>query len=163
MFTSDNSPAPSGLALGLWGTWPQLTAIIIVFIVFIVLTSPATAQIRLSQLDKLCSGQQTNVEFKDCLYRQYLAVDRELNQVWKQVIAAIRKSDYLEPKTRKAWEGRLREAQRNWVRFKEIDCNEAVGYEWWGGTGAGSAISFCLIRHTVLRTENLTERYLADR
>ena len=128
-----------------------------------VVITPATAQTRLPQLDNLCSDRQTNVEFKDCLYRHYLAVDRELNRVWKKVIAAIRHNDYLKPNIRKDWEDRLREAQRNWVRFKDIDCNEAVGYEWWGGTGAGSAISFCLIRHTILRTEDLTERYLADR
>jgi len=127
------------------------------------LSPAATAQTRLPELDQLCSEQQSNVEYKGCLHRHYLAVDRELNRVWKKVIAAIRRNDYLERKDRKSWENLLREAQRNWVRFKDIDCNEAVGYEWFGGTGAGSAISLCLIRHTVLRTENLVERYLADR
>ena len=165
MFASERSrPRPgvqtAGAHMGCWGpVLPLLAAILLLT----VLMPPAKAQTGVSQLDQLCSERETNVAYKACLRRYFIGVDRELNRVWKQVIAAIRRNDYLEPKLRKKWERRLREAQRNWVRFKEIDCNDAVGYEWWGGSGAGSAISFCLIRHTILRTENLKERYISNR
>lgn len=132
------------------------------FFALAMLGAPVKAGDAPASLEGLCADAGSNVEIKNCLYENYLAADDELNLVWKRVIAQIRKADYLDPPVRKAWEKNLRQAQRNWVRFKEIDCNKAVLYEWWGGSGAGGAISMCLIRHTVRRTENLKERYFPD-
>ena len=127
-----------------------------------VMLASAMARDTPASQDGLCSGSGSTLDYKNCLHQRYLAADKDLNRLWKRVIAEIRKSDYLEPALRGKWEARMREAQRNWVQFKDIDCNEVVLYEWWGGSGAGGAISLCLFRHTVLRTQRLGERYFPD-
>jgi uncharacterized protein YecT (DUF1311 family) len=107
-----------------------------------------------------CASAGSNVEIKNCLAIAYQRADSELNAVWQQVLASVDDADYLTAKQRKAWKAELREAQRGWVQFKEHDCNGAVLYEWWGGSGAGGAISSCLLEHTVARTKDLRQRYL---
>ena len=106
-----------------------------------------------------CESAGSNVEIKNCLFLAYQRADKELNAVWQQVLAVVDQADYLTPDQRKAWKTELREAQRGWVAFKEHDCNGAVLYEWWGGSGAGGAISSCLLVHTVARTKDLKQRY----
>lgn len=107
-----------------------------------------------------CESASSNVEIKDCLAEAYEKADKELNAVWPQVLASVDQADYLTAEQRDAWKTELRDAQRAWVQFKEHDCNGAVLYEWWGGSGAGGAISSCLLDHTVARTKDLRQRYL---
>ena len=76
------------------------------------------------------------------------------------MLRSVRDADYLTPDQRSAWKKELREAQRVWVQFKEHDCNDAVGYQWWGGSGAGAASASCLRSKTEARTKDLTQRYL---
>jgi len=113
--------------------------------------------------DAPCANAENNLAYKECLGRLYEKADRELNVVWKQVLASVDRADYLTPKQRAAWKTELRQAQRAWVQFKEHDCNGAMLYEWWGGTGAGGAILACLLHRTVARTESLKGRYLEQR
>ena len=87
-----------------------------------------------------CANAETNLAMKECLGKAYLRVDKERNFVWKQVLRSVSDADYLTPEQRSAWKKELRAAQRAWVQFKERDCNGAVGYELWGGSGAGAAI-----------------------
>lgn len=89
--------------------------------------------------------------------------DAELNAIWPQVLASVDQADYLTPEQRAAWKAELHDAQRAWVQYKEHDCNGAVLYEWWGGSGAGGAISSCLLAHTKARTDDLKSRYLSER
>ena len=107
-----------------------------------------------------CDSAASNVEIKHCLAEAYQKADTQLNVVWKQVLGTVDSADYLTPEQRDAWRKELREAQRAWVQFKEHDCNGAVLYEWWGGSGAGGAISSCLLEHTEARTADLRSRYL---
>jgi uncharacterized protein YecT (DUF1311 family) len=107
-----------------------------------------------------CESAENNVALKQCLAEAYEQADKELNAVWKQVLASVDEADYLTAEQRDAWKTELRESQRAWVQFKEHDCNGAVLYEWWGGSGAGGAISSCLLGHTKDRTEDLKGRYL---
>lgn len=108
----------------------------------------------------VCEAAMSNVEMTVCLGEAYKKADRTLNTVWTQVLATVDGADYLTADQRKEWETELREAQRAWVKFKEHDCNGAVLYEWWGGSGASAAISSCLLNHTVTRTKDLGQRYL---
>jgi uncharacterized protein YecT (DUF1311 family) len=110
--------------------------------------------------DDVCADAENNVALKACLAKAYEQADKELNAVWKQVLASVDQADHLTAEQREAWKTELREAQRSWVAFKEHDCNGAVLYEWWGGSGAGGAISSCLLGHTADRTADLEERYL---
>lgn len=113
-----------------------------------------------AQEDGVCVGAESNLEMKDCLGRAYQNADKELNVVWKQALGTVDAADYLTPQQRAAWKKELRDAQRAWVQFKEHDCNGAVLYEWWGGSGAGGAILSCLLSKTKARTRDLKERYL---
>jgi uncharacterized protein YecT (DUF1311 family) len=114
----------------------------------------------IAQAANACADADTNLAMKDCLGKAYLKADKELNVVWKQVLQSVGDADYLTPEQRGAWKKELREAQRAWVQFKEHDCNGAVGYEWWGGSGASGAISSCLLSKTEARTKDLKQRYL---
>ena len=107
-----------------------------------------------------CANAETNLAMNECLGKAYPRADKELNAVWKKVMGTISDADYLTPEQRDAWKKELREAQRAWVQFKEHDCNGAVLYEWWGGSGASAAISSCLLSKTEARTKDLKERYL---
>ena len=106
-----------------------------------------------------CADAVSTVEIRECLNRQYTKADAELNVVWKKVMAHVADADYLPAKERKVWKEELLEAQRAWITFKEHDC-DAVGFEWFGGSGAGGAVLSCLIGHTTARTTSLSERYL---
>jgi uncharacterized protein YecT (DUF1311 family) len=114
--------------------------------------SPAIAQ----QLN--CDGPTPVMN--QCVFQAYEAADRDLNRVWKQVLATIKPEDYLPADAAEQWKGHLVAAQRAWVTFKEEDCNGATAFEWYGGTGATSAVGLCLYAHTVARSENLRARYL---
>jgi uncharacterized protein YecT (DUF1311 family) len=114
----------------------------------------------MAQVGDPCASAESNLALKECLGKAYQKADGELNVVWKQVLGTVDSADYLTPEQRDAWRKELREAQRAWVQFKEHDCNGAVLYEWWGGSGAGAAISSCLLGHTEARTKDLKSRYL---
>lgn len=106
-----------------------------------------------------CADAVTTIAMRECLDKAYTRADAALNAVWKQVMANVSEADYLPAKERKAWKDELLTSQRAWIQFKEHDC-DAVGYEWWGGSGAGGAILSCLLEHTEARSQDLKARYL---
>jgi uncharacterized protein YecT (DUF1311 family) len=95
-----------------------------------------------------------------CIWERYEAADKQLNAVWKQVLATINPSDFMTAEQAAEWKARLLAAQRAWVTFKDEDCNGAVAYEWLGGTGANAAVGACLYAHTRARIDDLRVRYL---
>jgi uncharacterized protein YecT (DUF1311 family) len=101
----------------------------------------------------------SNVEISHCLGGLLTRDDAVLNRVYKQAMASIDTDDYMEPSDRETWKKTLRNAQRAWIAFKEIDCGELIFYEWWGGTGSGIAALACKIDLTRSRTADLTARY----
>lgn len=106
-----------------------------------------------------CADAGNTIEIRECLDKAYTRADAELNAVWKQVMGHVGDADYLPAKERTAWKDELLESQRAWIQFKEHDC-DAVGFEWYGGTGAAGAMLNCLLAHTEARTADLKERYL---
>jgi uncharacterized protein YecT (DUF1311 family) len=130
--------------------------------IFLCLVSPAAAaqaQTTEDLLKAACAGNMSNVELKDCLGRFAEKADRELNDVWRRVLASIDASK-LAPAQRLDWRKKLTAAQRHWVEFRQTDCSEPVGYEWFGGTGMGGAVSTCIAKHTLDRIQHLKQRYL---
>ena len=75
------------------------------------------------------------------------------------MLASIDKQDHLTKEQRDKWKAALRESQRSWVRFKDLDCGEVIGFEWFGGTGMGLASYGCLNGKTTARVQELKERY----
>jgi len=106
----------------------------------------------------VCDDAMSTAEMRGCLEKAYLAADAELNAVWKKVMAHVAGADYLPAQAQKDWREELLEAQRAWITFKERDCG-AVGFEWYGGSGAPGAVMSCLRAHTMARTENLKARF----
>jgi uncharacterized protein YecT (DUF1311 family) len=140
--------------------WLRMTGLAGASVAFLIIGCIAAAAAGAEPRDAPCEPSQSNLEYKNCLADLYDQADKELNVVWKQVLAKIDGANHLTAKQRQTWKAELRQAQRNWVQFKEHDCKGAVLYEWWGGSGAGGAISLCLLRYTRDRTEDLKERYL---
>lgn len=91
------------------------------------------------------------------MQKHYLDADNELNEVYKLVIRQIRETSK-ESKQLGPWENSLREAQRTWVKFRDLDCG-VVEFEWLGGSGGNYAKWFCLLNITQQRTAELRNRY----
>lgn len=119
------------------------------------ITVPATAQ----DQDETCQSFGSNVEIGRCYSEAYKTADKELNAVWKKVLASIDSSDYVPAPKRKEWRDAIVKAQRHWVSLKTYDCEKAIFFEWWGGSGSGIATMTCLYRMTAARTKELKERY----
>ena len=111
------------------------------------------------RIERACAGNMSNVELKDCLGKFAEKTDRDLNTVWRRVLASI-DSSKLKPSQRLDWRRKLTAAQRHWVQFRQADCSEPVGYEWFDGTGMGGAVSTCIAKHTLDRIQHLKARYL---
>jgi uncharacterized protein YecT (DUF1311 family) len=112
-----------------------------------------------SLIERACASSKSNVELRDCLGKFAEKADRDLNAVWKRVLASIDASE-LKPAQRLDWRKKLTAAQRHWVQFRQADCSAPVGYEWFGGTGMGGAVSTCIAKHTLDRIQHLEARYL---
>lgn len=106
-----------------------------------------------------CENASSTVEMNYCSEQEYNKVDAELNRVYQQIVAGIDTHDDVEADRLKAWKEALKSAQRAWVAYKEKDCGELIGYEWYGGTGATSASLGCMIQKTETRIKELKERY----
>ncbi len=113
----------------------------------------------IARADSSCAGAETTVDMRACLDKAYERADAELNVVWKKVTASIAVADTMPAKERNTWKEELLASQRAWITFKESDC-DALGFEWWGGTGASCAILNCLLAHTTARTKDLKARYI---
>lgn len=131
----------------------------IILPLIIALILPALAQAQ--DQDDPCDEAETTVEITQCLRQDYEAADAELNRVYQAAMAHIDKADYMPARTRRDWKEMLREAQRNWIAFKEKDC-DLLQLEWWQGSGANAASLGCLITKTETRTDELKERYAIE-
>ena len=105
-----------------------------------------------------CGG--STVEMTKCVWDHYQAVDEELNDVWKQALGVVASNGDLPADKVQEWKDHLIAAEKAWIAFKEEDCNGAVAYEWYGGTGANAAVGTCLYAHTTARISELKDRYL---
>ena len=105
------------------------------------------------QVDALCAeAVSSGVAY--CLEPAQQVADKDLNATYARALASI--GDDAEGRT---WRMRLKQAQQAWLRFRDADCGDLTFSEWGSGTGAGPAMSACLIAHTVERTAELRRRY----
>jgi uncharacterized protein YecT (DUF1311 family) len=95
-----------------------------------------------------------------CFEKVLKVADAELNGVYQKVLRSIDQADALSKDVRAQWRAALVGGQRAWIAFRDADCRNTVPFEWYGGTGAGSAILICLIDKTRTRTSELQDRYL---
>ena len=98
-----------------------------------------------------CSNAQTTVEMKYCSQQSYQTVDKQLNQVYQQVISSIKGEQ----------KQLLTTAQQVWIKFRDNNCNFET-YLNRGGTGYEIFRNGCLERLTQQRTKDLRD-YLSNR
>ena len=143
-----------------WTPWSlRPAAIAALFLALGVVAAGAQTPSVEDLIERACASSTSNVELKGCLGKFAEKADRDLNAVWKRVLASIDTSE-LKPAQRLDWRKKLTAAQRHWVQFRQADCSEPVGYEWFGGTGMGGAVSTCIAKHTLDRIRHLEARYL---
>ncbi len=106
-----------------------------------------------------CTAPSSTPEILYCTDVELKTADAELNRAYQDAIAAIKAARHLSPIQRRDWEQALREAQRHWVAFTAKDCGEVTGWEWYQGTGQGTASLACRLLKTKTRTEELKARY----
>ncbi|WP_188825764.1 lysozyme inhibitor LprI family protein [Brucella endophytica] len=109
-------------------------------VLFVLFALPALAQD--PSID--CSNAITQADMDRCASRQYWAADAELNQVYKQVMAAM------QPKDQDA----LRQAQRAWIRNRDQQCT-ASSKPAEGGSMQPLLIINCVTQWTISRTAEL--------
>jgi uncharacterized protein YecT (DUF1311 family) len=106
-----------------------------------------------------CGDAGSTVEISQCYERALQRADAELNRAYQTALRGARDDSALPPAQKGRWEAALRDAQRKWVAFRDADCKELIGYEWYGGTGMGSAMLACMLGKTRARTKELMDRY----
>lgn len=118
--------------------------------------SPAPARAEIAECD---AQRSSNADLGNCLARVLRRDDAALNRAFQAALASIDQETHLTPTQRGEWKDALRRAQRAWIAFRDVDCGEMIGWEWYGGTGRSSAELTCQIERTRARTRDFTERY----
>jgi len=108
-----------------------------------------------------CADPMTQADMNACEAIDFQRADLELNQVWREAIAAARRFDGELDRnidTRPTYETVLRAAQRAWLTYREEHCTWA-GYQGArGGTMESMIYSGCLAALTRARTAALREQ-----
>ncbi len=96
--------------------------------------------------DSICSDLDLSVnsDILDCLGRKYARADKELNRLYKELMAR------LDEKGKSA----LKKEQLAWIKKKESECAKA-GVEFAGGTHERICIADCLVQRTEERVRYL--------
>ena len=87
----------------------------------LLVTAPAFAEDQ-----PICPDAQTTIEIGECVSKEYDKADAELNAVWKKVMTSFKKNDTMPAKDLKAWKETLLASQRDWIKFKEEDCDASA-------------------------------------
>ncbi len=107
-----------------------------------------------------CAKAQTTPELAFCAEIELKRADSALNVLWRQVLGSIDQHSEMDAATRGKWADALKKSQRAWIAFRDADCGEPIGYEWYGGTGLGLATLTCLTEKTKARSAELRARYM---
>ena len=93
-----------------------------------------------------CDGPQLNMNM--CAWRDFLVADRELNKTYKSALNLMKTSEAVK---------RLRDSQRAWLAFRDLNCPLMVGPPGSGGSLHAALWSLCLANMTKDRTSELNE------
>ena len=115
---------------------------------FLVLAGQAAAQ------EVECAAAEAQVELTFCAEQDWLAADEELNAAYKAAMAVMREMDAALGQGDKAGEAFLRQAQRDWISFRDNAC-AAEAWPLHGGSAEPMVIFGCRARLTGERTMGL--------
>jgi uncharacterized protein YecT (DUF1311 family) len=119
----------------------------------------ALAMASATQPDLKCDDPQTQVEMNLCAAEDARKADTELNRQWAITAALMRAQDkagYAGKDGRPGYHGALLEAQRAWIRFRDLEC-QAEGYAMRGGSAEPMLVSGCRAELARARTKQLVE------
>lgn len=92
-----------------------------------------------------CKDPRTTIEMKECAAREYKEADAALNKAYKEAMARL---------TSKEQKDKLKEAQKAWIKFRDLHC-ESEYLTWEGGSFGGVAHTNCMTSLTRKRTAQL--------
>lgn len=122
-------------------------------------SSPALANDQATDYsnDLDCSQpQETQTGMNICAGEDYKQADAALNAAYKRAQASMKEFLSYDAAKAKAGKKKLIEAQRAWIKFRDLAC-EVEGLSSEGGTIQPLMISTCLTKLTKRRTEDLLE------
>lgn len=107
-----------------------------------------------------CDDATSTAEINECIQNEYDAADKELNQVYKTIVASLKKDiktgDEFEKKDAKETLIRLITSQRTWIKYRLENCSlESI--QMLGGSGEGTINGGCQVRMTKEKTQQLKE------
>ena len=93
-----------------------------------------------------CEHANNTIEINECMNKQFVAADRELNRAYQDLLNRI---DAADPKhvDRGTVRRRLLEAQRSWIEFRKQDC-EGIYKLFEEGSIRNARFHGCMIDHT---------------
>jgi len=101
----------------------------------------------------LCAHANNTIEINECMSKQFVAVDRELNRAYQDLLKRIDASDP-QHVDRTTVRRRLIEAQRSWVEFRKQDC-DGMYKLFEGGSIRNARFHGCMIERTERRIVEL--------
>ncbi len=119
-----------------------------------------TVPVKAQDIDVDCDNASSNVEMTHCGWQEFERADEKLNAIYQEAISHIRATGSDLPAGAEEWEKKLRETQRAWVTFRDLNCDELIRIEWGGGSGTSLATATCRTEMTKSRITTLRERYV---
>ncbi len=106
-----------------------------------------------------CDDPQTQIELTMCAGEDAKKADAELNRQWAATAAIMRAQDkagYAPKDGRPGYYAALLEAQRAWIKFRDLECR-IEGFSMRGGSAEPMVINSCLAEVTRARTKQLKQ------
>lgn len=101
-----------------------------------------------------CEAPYTQHDMNICAYQDYQNEDAQLNEAWGPAMAQMREYDSYVSDADKGAAKSLREAQRAWIKYRDLAC-EVEGWSFRGGSMEPLIVSTCLASLTNERTRLL--------
>ena len=101
-----------------------------------------------------CNEASTQIDMTFCAEQDWNTADAALNQAYKAAMAVMKDVDANLPASDQGAADYLRQAQRDWISFRDNAC-AAEGYMMHLGSAEPMVIYGCRARLTVQRTEDL--------
>lgn len=101
-----------------------------------------------------CATQRNTIEINECGKLTLAQKDKELNAVYQKLIKSLAPADKTDTTNYAEVKKHLVEAQRNWLKFRDSDCNGQLTLNE-SGTIRGAVYLGCLTERTEQRTKEL--------
>lgn len=103
-----------------------------------------------------CESPENTIEINECAAIQQDRVEKELNIVYSRVFNSITKESEEGVDGKSDLKKRFIEAQRNWIKFRETDC-DAIYLHWYPGSIRGIRSINCMRSRAEQRIKELME------